>query len=105
LTNQSAQAEPAGLGWRVRLPLRSGSRVAWRTTARWELDADHLPSARHADAGVDDDPAGLDLERCYEGWDGLLRLSDPAAPLRLRSGLTRLVVWRRSGEDCVVAEP
>jgi len=105
LTNQSAQPAPAGLGWRVRLPLRTGSRVALRAAARWDMDADHLPIAQQADAGLDADGAGLDLERCYEGWDGLLRLRDPTMSLRLRSGLSRLVVWSRAGEDSLVAEP
>ena len=105
LTNQSAQPAPAGLGWRLRLPLRAGSRVSLHSTAHWETDADHLPTGRRPDPGLDADGAGLDLERCYEGWNGLLQLHDTAMPLRLSSGLHRLVVWRRPGEDSLVAQP
>ena len=103
LTNQSQQAAPAGLGWQVLLPLRAGNRVAWRATARWELDGERLPTLHRPDPGFDGEAQGLEAERCYEGWDGLLPVSGGAMPLRIRSGLRRLVVWRTG--DSLVVEP
>ena len=92
LTNQSRQAAPAGLGWRIALPRWKGARVDARARAHCVFDADFLPAHRSADAGlagaIDDIPA----QRCFEGWDGALGVAGGPARLALRSGLTRLCV-------------
>ena len=105
LTNQSPQAAPAGLGWRAALSLRPGSHVRAKAQALRELDAEHLPGRRRADTGLDADLDASPLERCYEGWDGLLRLHDAGGALQLRSELTRLLLWTAPGGDCLVAQP
>jgi aldose 1-epimerase len=92
LTNQSAQPAPAGLAWRIALPRWPGARVDLGAAARCEFDADQLPVRRSADPGLASALEGLPAERCFEGWDGSVRLRGGPVPLALRSGLARLCV-------------
>ena len=105
LTNQSRQAAPAGLGWRVALPRWAGARMQLRTAAHRELDADHLPARRVPDAGLETDLTAVALERCFEGWDGALRIAGGPLPLVVRSGLTHLCVEGRRPEGSLVLVP
>jgi aldose 1-epimerase len=105
LTNQSSQPAPAGLGWHPFFVKRPGSHIAFHAAGRWEMGADKLPTSRSASAGIDADCAGLDVDHCFDGWDGVVRLRDDVLDLRVRSGLTRLVVFTHPSRDFVAIEP
>jgi aldose 1-epimerase len=105
LTNQSAQAAPAGLGWHPSFVKRAGARIAFAASGRWEMGADRLPTVRSAARGLDGDCAELDVDHCFDGWDGVVRLDDGALRVTLRSGLTRLVVFSQPARDEITVEP
>ena len=105
LTNQSPQPAPAGLGWHPFFVKRPGSHVSFLATGRWEMGADKLPTGRRASAGIDADCAALDVDHCYDGWDGVVRLRDDTMVVRVCSGLTRLVVFTNPTRDFVAIEP
>lgn len=105
LTNQSGQPAPASLGWRVALAQVAGSRLAFGATGRWECDADRLPGRRLASGGLDADPATLVLDDCFDGWNGLAEWHAGGAKVRLRSGLSHLVVAAGVGEDALLLQP
>ena len=105
LTNQSGQAAPAGLGWHPFFVKRPGSRIAFHASGRWEMGEDKLPTGRSASRGIDADCASVDVDHCYDGWDGEVRLRDEVLQVRVRSGLTRLVVFTNPAREFVAIEP
>ncbi|GAB3764544.1 aldose 1-epimerase [Ramlibacter monticola] len=105
LTNQSEQPAPAGLGWHPYFVKRSGSRIAFEATGRWETGPDKLPTVRQPAQGLKADCGTLDVDHCYDGWNGLARLHDGRVKVTVRSGLTRLVVFTTPGRDHVAIEP
>jgi aldose 1-epimerase len=105
LTNQAARPAPAGLGWQPWFPRRPGSHLRFEASGRWEMGADKLPTVRQPASGLDTDCAALAVDHCYDGWSGLVELSDERLRLRLRSGLTRLVVFSDPGRDAMALEP
>jgi aldose 1-epimerase len=105
LTNQSGGPAPAGLGWHPFFPKRAGSHVAFRATGRWEMGADKLPTHRFATPGLDADCAGLDVDHCFDGWDGQAVLRDPRFTVRVGSTLSRLVVFTNPAREHIAIEP
>jgi aldose 1-epimerase len=105
LTNQSPQPAPAGLGWHPFFVKRPGSRIAFHATGRWEMGNDKLPTGRSQSRGIDADCAGVDVDHCYDGWDGVARLKDDVLRVNVRSGLTRLVVFTNPSKQFVAIEP
>ncbi len=105
LTNQSGQTAPAGLGWHPYFMKRARSRIAFDATGRWEMGADKLPTARKPSRGLDSDCAFLDVDHCFDGWDGVAHLRDEAMHVRIRSSLSRLVVFTNDTRDHVAIEP
>lgn len=105
LTNQSHQPAPAGLGWHPYFIKRPGSRITFEATGRWEMGADKLPTTRTAAPGLDAACASLDVDHCYDGWNGVVRLRDDTLDLRVRSNLHRLVVFTHPGRDTIAIEP
>jgi aldose 1-epimerase len=84
---------------------RPGSRIAVKTTGRWEMGADKLPTRRSESPGIDGDCAGLDVDHCYDGWDGIATLHDDVLSTTLRSNLRRVVVFTTPQRDIVAIEP
>jgi len=105
LTNQSDQPAPAGLGWHPWFVKRAGSRIAFEAGGRWEMGPDKLPTVRQPVTGLDADCAGLDVDHCYDGWSGSVRLRDPRLHVTVRSGLARLVVFTTPARDAIAIEP
>lgn len=105
MTNQSRQPAPAGLGWHPYFPKRAGSRIALRATGCWETGPDKLPTERLPSHGVDADCESLDIDHCFDGWDGLVELRDAALQVRVRSELTRLVVFTNGSRTYLAIEP
>ena len=105
MTNQSALPAPAGLGWHPYFSKRPGSHVAFRATGRWEMSADKLPTHRQPSPGLDADCTTLDVDHCFDGWDGAVELRDEQLRTRITSTLGRLVVFTNPGRDFVAIEP
>ena len=105
ITNQSATVTPVGLGWHPYFVKRPGSHIAFEATGRWEMDALKLPTHRTASSGLDVDCAALDVDHCYDGWNGVLHLRDDTLQTRISSKLSRLVVFTNAPKDFVAIEP
>jgi aldose 1-epimerase len=105
MTNQSDQPAPAGLGWHPYFMKRARSRIAFEATGRWETGPDRLPTQRKAAHGLDADCAFLDVDHCYDGWNGIVHLRDELLHTRVTSKLTRLVVFTNDTRDYIAIEP
>jgi aldose 1-epimerase len=105
LTNQSGRPAPAGLGWHPWFPRRPGSHLRFQAGGRWEMGPDKLPTVRQPASGLDTDCAALSVDHCYDGWSGHAELRDQRMHLRLRSELTRLVVFSDPSRDAIALEP
>lgn len=105
VTNQSAQPAPLGLGWHPFFVKRARSRIAFQATGRWEMGDDQLPTHRTASRGLDGDCAALDVDHCFDGWDGMVHLHDELLHTRLSSSLEWLVVFTNEQRDFVAVEP
>jgi aldose 1-epimerase len=105
LTNQSERPAPAGLGWHPYFDRRPGSHIAFRASGRWEMGPDKLPTGRSPSPGLDADCATLDVDHCYDGWDGIVELRDARLRLRVVSPLTRVVVFNSPSRDYLAIEP
>jgi len=105
ITNQSSQAAPVGLGWHPYFIKRAGSHLRFAASGRWDMGADKLPTHRLASEGLDADCAALDVDHCFDGWDGQAVLCDGQLRVRLASNLSRLVVFTHPERDTVAIEP
>ncbi len=105
MTNQSAQPAPAGLGWHPYFVKRNRSRISFSASGRWDEGPDKLPTARSPVNGLDTTCAYLDVDHCFDGWNGVAHLRDEALHVKLSSGLTRLVVFTNDSKDFVAIEP
>jgi aldose 1-epimerase len=105
VTNQSPQPAPAGLGWHPYFVKRERSHVSFAATGRWEMGTDKLPTARAPSPGLDTDCAFLDVDHCFDGWDGAVQLSDELLRTRITSSMSRLVVFTNETRDFVAIEP
>jgi aldose 1-epimerase len=105
LTNQSREPAPAGLGWHPWFVKRPHSHIAFRAAGRWEMGDDKLPTQRRAHAGLDADAATLDVDHCFDGWDGVVRLHDELLRIRLTSSLSRVVVFTNGSREHIAIEP
>jgi aldose 1-epimerase len=105
MTNQSHRPAPAGLGWHPFFLKRAGSRIAFEASGRWDMGPDKLPVARKPASGLDADCTGLDINDCYDGWNGVAQLRDERLHITVRSELTRLVVYTTRTHDSIAIEP
>lgn len=105
LTNQSREPAPAGLGWHPYFVKRPGSRISFEATGRWDMGPDKLPTGRRPHAGLDADCATLDIDHCFDGWQGVVHLDDQRLRVRITSALTRLVVFTNPGRESIAIEP
>jgi aldose 1-epimerase len=105
ITNRADVAVPVGLGWHPYFAKSGNSTIAFAATGRWEMDADKLPTRRLANTGLDTDCSSLDVDHCYDGWDGVLLLSEAGLRIRVTSDLDCLVVFTTPGRDSIAIEP
>jgi aldose 1-epimerase len=105
LTNQSRRAAPAGLGWHPYFVKRARSRISFEAAGRWEMGPDKLPTERRPAHGLDAQCAFLDIDHCFDGWNGAVHLRDELLHTHVNSGLSRLVVFTNDTRDFVAIEP
>jgi aldose 1-epimerase len=105
VTNQSGRDAPAGLGWHPFFVKRPGARVSFRAGGRWEMGDDKLPTRRVASTGIDGDAATIDVDHCFDEWDGVARIRDATFDVELTSNLSRAVVFTNPARDHIAIEP
>lgn len=105
ITNQSSGDAPVGLGWHPYFVKRARSRVAFAATGRWDMGDDKIPTVLKSVNGLDADCAYLDVDHCFDGWNGALHLRDELFHMTLTSSLRRLVVYTTPAKDFVAIEP
>lgn len=105
ITNQSGRDAPAGLGWHPFFVKRPGATLALKTAGRWEMGEDKLPTRRVANSGIASALSALDVDHCYDGWDGVAHLRDSMFDIHVRSNLTRVVVFTTPVRDHIAIEP
>jgi aldose 1-epimerase len=105
ITNQSAMAVPVGLGWHPFFVKRADSHVQFDATGRWEMGNDKLPTHRAPHTGLDTACAMLDVDHCFDGWAGTVLLQYSVLTVRVRSSLSRLVVYSTPSSDSIAIEP
>ena len=105
VTNQSGQAAPCGLGWHPYFVKRPGSRIRFQAQGRWEMGDDKLPTRLAPSTGLDADCSTLDVDHCFQGWDGAAELEDSALRVRIRSSLRWLVVFTNGSREFIAVEP
>ena len=69
------------------------------------MGADKLPTHRTDTQGLQADCNTLDVDHCFDGWDGVVTLKDTVLDVQLQSGLSRLVVFTNATRDTVAIEP
>jgi aldose 1-epimerase len=105
ITNQAGDPMPGGVGWHPFFVKRPGARLRLRTRGRWEMGDDKLPTTHAAHGGLDTCCDGLDLDHCFDGWDGQAQLQDEVLRVTLSSTLDHVVVFTRPERDVVAIEP
>jgi aldose 1-epimerase len=105
LTNLESRAAPAGLGWHPFFVKRPGARLRVPTAARWQMGEDKLPTERSPDAGFDQPCDAIDVDHCFDGWDGQAELVDDVLAMRLTSSLRHVVVFTNPSRPTVAIEP
>lgn len=105
VVNRSPGPMPAGVGWHPFFVKRPGSRVRLRTRGRWEMGPDKLPTERVPHPGLDQPCAALDVDHCFDGWDGVAQLQDEAMQVRLASSLRHVVVFTTPSREAIAIEP
>ncbi|MDH4450937.1 MAG: aldose 1-epimerase [Rhodoferax sp.] len=105
VTNHSPKVAPMGLGWHPYFMKREDTRVQFRASGRWEMGADKLPTHCEPHTGLDQSTTGLKVDHCFDGWDGVLTLTDQQLHVTVRSGLSRLVVFTTLERDHIAVEP
>jgi aldose 1-epimerase len=105
ITNRAEVAAPVGLGWHPYFAKSAQTQLQFAAQGRWEMGADHLPMQRLANPGLDTDCRSLDVDHCFDGWNGALRLTEGGLCIALTSDLDCLVVYTMPGRDCIAIEP
>ena len=105
LTSHSPAPAPAGLGWHPYFVKRHRSRINFSATGRWEMGDDKLPTTHKPSRGIDADCRFLDVDHCFDGWDGLARLRDEVMRVQIHSSMKRLVVFTNDTRDFIALEP
>jgi aldose 1-epimerase len=66
---------------------------------------DKLPTQRVSNEGIDGGLSALAVDHCYDGWAGVAHLRDDVFDIRVRSNLSRIVVFTTPGRDSIAIEP
>lgn len=105
ITNRAGAVAPVGLGWHPYFAKSANTQIRFRAAGRWEMGADNLPTHRLASAGLDTVCSSLDVDHCFDGWDGSLELAEAGLRITVTSDLTCLVVFTTPVRDSIALEP
>lgn len=116
LYNLSGRPMPAGIGFHPYFPLTDDMQAGMKAGGIWHRARTGAPLPSTFEAL---DPAenffegrtfsSLDLDNCFTGWDGLMRLVYPARGIAISmtasQAFSNLVVYCPPGEGLICAEP
>ena len=105
VTNHADTPAPMGLGWHPYFVKRPSSRLRFAATGRWEMDQTSLPTHRSDSQGLDRPCAGLQVDHCFDGWDGHVWMEDEHLQVHLSSDLRCLVVYTLPEQGFFAVEP
>ena len=105
ITNRHSQAAPVGGGWHPYFVKRPSSHIAFKATGRWDMGADKLPTERQPSPGLRTNCKTLDVDHCFDGWQGAAELRDELLNIHIKSSLDRLVVFTHPSREFVAIEP
>jgi len=105
ITSRASHAAPVGLGWHPYFTKSPASHIAFHAKGRWEMSEDKLPTERLAHTGLLTDCSDLQVDHCFDGWDGVLVLTEGVLRMRVSSNLDHLVVFTTPGRDNIAIEP
>lgn len=105
ITNRADVPAPAGLGWHPYFAKSEATQLRFAAAGRWEMDGDKLPTHRLPNAGLDTDCSSLDVDHCFDAWNGSLQLTEGGLRIQVTSDLDRLVVFTTPGRDSIAIEP
>jgi aldose 1-epimerase len=115
LINRDHRPMPAGIGFHPYFPRHPTTRLAFEATGCWPPDAPEtvqlgcqpLPPALDFAAGQPVDACVID--RCFEGWDGVALIEQPADGISLRltadASFGKLQIYSPWGYPYVCVEP
>jgi aldose 1-epimerase len=118
VTNEDARSFPSSLGPHPYFNA-SDAIISFDAQALWEISGEALPTYRNRRAVVDELAAGapassLDLDHCFEGWDGVATIAWPSHQVRVEAkcalgntpiACTRLQLYTPKGENYFCLEP
>ena len=105
ITNQADVPAPAGLGWHPFFMKRKGCKIDFKAGGRWEMGDDKLPVTHVPSEGLRGECDTLDVDHCFDGWDGAVHLHDDVFDVRVSSNLSRVVVFTTPQREHVAIEP
>ena len=105
ITNRADVAAPVGLGWHPYFAKSAATQIRFAAAGRWEMGADKLPTQRLAHTSLNTDCRSLEVDHCFEGWDGQLQLEEGGLRIGVTSDLGYLVVFTTPGRDSIAIEP
>ena len=105
ITSRAPVAAPAGLGWHPYFAKSAATQIRLATAGRWEMGADKLPTQRLPHTGLDTQCSTLDIDHCFDGWNGVVELVEAGLRVRLTSDLDHLVVFTTPERDSIAIEP
>jgi aldose 1-epimerase len=110
--NLAEDAMPCGLGLHPFFPCSAETRVDAGVGSVWTIDDMVLPVERVGATGQYDlrerRICGADLDNCFEGWDGVVRIDTPDRPFRIElssSDAHFLQLYAPPGRGFFAAEP
>ena len=103
--NDSAQPAPVGLGWHPYFAKDATTRIGFAASGRWEMDARMLPTQRRAHSGLNTDCSALQVDHCFDGWDGRVQIQMGSLAIGIESDLQQLVVFTTPNRDTLAVEP
>lgn len=105
ITNRASEPVPVGLGWHPYFAKSAHTHIRFAAQARWDMGDDKLPTDRRPHAGLAGDCHSLDVDHCFDGWNGSLELSESGLRIQVTSDLDCLVVFTTPERDCIAIEP
>jgi aldose 1-epimerase len=105
IRNLADLAVPVGLGWHPFFVKRKHSRISFDAKARWEMNAEKLPTQRVPVSGLSTYCGSLDIDHCFDGWSGVVQLQDELLHTSITSNLNHLVVYTQPRQAFVAIEP
>jgi aldose 1-epimerase len=118
VTSKDTRSFPSSLGPHPYFHAKDAI-ITFSAEALWEISGESLPTHKARPTVVDDLAGGtratsLDLDHCFEGWDGVATIAWPSHKVRIEAACalgetamacTRLQLYTPKGEDFFCLEP